>query len=200
MNDHYFSTDPSSSVEQTRIAFPAWGHELTLVAATGVFSSRRLDLGTSVLFRSAAPDQHAESVVDLGCGWGPITAALAVSLPEAVVWAVDVNQRALETTAANAARLRIGSRVRTVTPEQVPEDLQVDEIWSNPPIHAGKQVLHDLLLAWLLRLRPGGRAVLVIGKNLGADSLQRWLAGQGHPCERLASAKGFRVLEVHRPT
>jgi 16S rRNA (guanine1207-N2)-methyltransferase len=59
--------------------------------------------------------------------------------------------------------------------------------------------LHDLLLNWLPRLRPGGRAVMVVGKNLGADSLQRWLDEQGYPTTRLASAKGFRVLETVRP-
>jgi 16S rRNA G1207 methylase RsmC len=74
-----------------------------------------------------------------------------------------------------------------------------DEIWSNPPIRIGKEALHQLLLDWLPRLRPGGRAVMVVGKNLGADSLQRWLGDQGYPTTRLASAKGFRVLETVRP-
>jgi predicted alpha/beta-fold hydrolase len=46
---------------------------------------------------------------------------------------------------------------------------------------------------------PGGRAVLVVGKNLGGDSLQRWLGEQGYPTTRVASAKGFRVLESRRP-
>ena len=80
-------------------------------------------------------------------------------------------------------------------PDAVPSNATYDEIWSNPPIRIGKQALHELLLTWLPRLVPGGRAVMVVGKNLGADSLQRWLGEQGYPTERLASAKGFRVLE-----
>ena len=80
----------------------------------------------------------------------------------------------------------------------MPADETYDEIWSNPPIRIGKEALHALLLTWLPRLAPGGRAVLVVGKNLGADSLQRWLGEQGWPTARLASAKGFRVLEVRR--
>ena len=83
-------------------------------------------------------------------------------------------------------------------PDAVPTDATYDEIWSNPPIRIGKQALHELLLTWLPRLAPGGRAVMVVGKNLGADSLQRWLGEQGYPTERLASAKGFRVLESRR--
>jgi 16S rRNA G1207 methylase RsmC len=85
-----------------------------------------------------------------------------------------------------------------VTPDHVPDDVPFDEIWSNPPIRIGKPALHDLLLTWLPRLAEGGRAVLVVGKNLGADSLQRWLDDQGYPTTRLASAKGFRVLESRR--
>jgi 16S rRNA G1207 methylase RsmC len=77
----------------------------------------------------------------------------------------------------------------------VPPGVTYDEIWSNPPIRIGKQALHELLLHWFARLRPEGRAVMVVGKNLGGDSLQAWLAGQGYPTTRLASAKGFRVLE-----
>ena len=65
----------------------------------------------------------------------------------------------------------------------MPADERYDEIWSNPPIRIGKEALHDLLLTWLPRLAPGGRAVLVVGKNLGADSLQRWLGEQGWPTE-----------------
>jgi 16S rRNA (guanine1207-N2)-methyltransferase len=80
-------------------------------------------------------------------------------------------------------------------PAVVPPEVRFDEIWSNPPIRIGKQALHDLLLHWLGRVRPGGRAVMVVGKNLGADSLQAWLTGQGYPTTRISSAKGFRVLE-----
>ena len=69
-------------------------------------------------------------------------------------------------------------------------------IWSNPPIRIGKDALHDLLAGWLGRLAPGGRAYLVVQRNLGADSLHRWLSGQGWPTARIASRAGYRVLEV----
>ena len=80
----------------------------------------------------------------------------------------------------------------------MPTDATYDEIWSNPPIRIGKEALHTLLLTWLPRLAPDGRAVLVVGKHLGADSLQRWLGGEGFPTTRLGGAKGFRVLESRR--
>jgi 16S rRNA G1207 methylase RsmC len=163
-----------------------------------VFAQGRLDTGTAVLFREAEPPSTGSVFLDLGCGYGAIALALASARPDATVWAVDVNQRALLLARENAVSLGVADRVRVTEPDAVPADLRPDEIWSNPPIRIGKPALHALLLDWLPRLAPGGRAVLVVGKNLGADSLQRWLEEQGFPTTRLASAKGFRVLEVRR--
>jgi 16S rRNA G1207 methylase RsmC len=175
-----------------------WGRDLTLTSGSGVFAQGRLDLGTSVLFRATEPPERGRVLVDLGCGYGVIAAALALARPDAQVWAVDVNERALVLTGENAASLGVADRVHVARPADVPDDLVVDEIWSNPPIRIGKQALHELLSSWLGRLAPEGRAVMVVGRNLGADSLQRWLTEGGWPTSRLASAKGFRVLETRR--
>jgi 16S rRNA G1207 methylase RsmC len=138
-------------------------------------------------------------VLDLGCGYGVIGVAVATAVPGATVTPVDVNERAVLLANENAAAAGVADRLTASTPDRVPADASFDEIWSNPPIRIGKDALHELLLTWLPRLVPGGRAVMVVGKNLGADSLQRWLGEQGYPTERLASAKGFRVLETRRP-
>lgn len=198
MSDHYFSADPASLERRQLIRVSVWGRELELETASGVFSSGRLDIGTSVLFRSTEPPGRPGRFLDLGCGYGVIACALASLVPGAEIWAVDVNDRALAVCADNAARLGLSERIHATRPDDVPPDVEFAEIWSNPPIRVGKQALHDLLLTWLPRLAPDGRAVLVVGKNLGADSLQRWLGEQGYPCTRLASAKGFRVLEARR--
>ena len=196
MSDHYFSADPDSAERRLPVTVKVWGRTLQLQSASGVFAQGRLDLGTAVLFRETRPPEQPGRYLDLGCGYGVITCALATAVPTATVWAVDVNERALRLCADNAAALRLGDRVRAVLPDQVPTDVSFDEIWSNPPIRIGKPALHDLLLRWLPRLAHQGRAVLVVGKHLGADSLQRWITDQGYSCERVASAKGFRVLEV----
>ena len=198
MSDHYFATEPTAPDRRTQVTAQVWGHELALASAPGVFSHGRLDLGTAVLLRSARPEPTSRDLLDLGCGYGVIACALALGVPTAQVCAIDVNARARQLTGENAAALGVADRVRVCSPEEVPGDLRFDEIWSNPPIRVGKPALHALLLHWLQRLRPTGRAVLVVGKNLGADSLQRWLAEQGLACARLGSAKGFRVLEVRR--
>jgi 16S rRNA (guanine1207-N2)-methyltransferase len=198
MDEHYFSADPSVAFRRTPVGSTVWGHDLELTTGSGVFAQGRLDIGTAVLFRETDPPAAGSTYLDLGCGYGVIGLALAMARPAARVWAVDVNERALLLAAENASRLGVADRFSAATPDRVPADLVLDEIWSNPPIRIGKAALHELLLTWLPRLRPGGRAVMVVGKNLGADSLQRWLVEQGYPTERLASAKGFRVLEARR--
>jgi 16S rRNA (guanine1207-N2)-methyltransferase len=198
VSEHYFAADPASPLTRVPVTAQVWGHRLDLVSASGVFSTGRLDLGTAVLFRSTEPPQTGTTYLDLGCGYGVVACALARARPEATVWAVDVNERALRLTAENAARVGVGDRVRACAPGSVPDDVVFDQIWSNPPIRVGKPALHALLLQWLPRLTPGGVANLVVGKNLGADSLQRWLREQGHETERVASAKGFRVLRIAR--
>ena len=197
MDDHYFSADPAVAFRRQPVVADAWGHRLALTSGSGVFAQGRLDVGTAVLFREAEPPR-AGSYLDLGCGYGVIGLALARSVPGATVRAVDVNERAVLLANENAAALGVADRFAACTPDAVPAGEVYEEIWSNPPIRIGKEALHALLLRWLPRLAPGGRAVLVVGKNLGADSLQRWLGEQGWPTERLASAKGFRVLEVRR--
>ncbi len=193
--DHYFSADPAAAFQRASVLAEVWGQDLELTSGSGVFSNGRLDIGTAILFRETEPPAGGR-ILDLGCGYGVIGLAICAAVPDAQVTAVDVNRRAVLLANENAEALGVTDRFRAVTPEEVPAGETYDEIWSNPPIRIGKTALHDLLLAWLPRLAPGGRAVMVVGKNLGADSLQRWLGAQGYPTERLASAKRFRVLET----
>ncbi|PJI94366.1 class I SAM-dependent methyltransferase [Luteimicrobium subarcticum] len=199
--DHYFTARPASADERRTISVRLAGRDVDVETAGGIFSPGRLDLGTQVLLRSV-PDlpAHAADVLDLGCGWGPVALTAALERPDARVWAVDVNERSLDLTGRNARRLGLTGVVPS-TPDAVPDDVLFDAIWSNPPIRVGKHVLHGMLDQWLPRLRPGASAYLVVQRNLGADSLQTWLADR-FPAEevtRLASAKGFRVLQVRTP-
>ena len=195
---HYFDPAPVVESKPRTVHLHVGELALELKADRGVFGSRGVDLGTLVLLREAPPPPSQGQILDLGSGYGPIAIALARQAPGARVWAVDVNERAIELTKTNAE----GAAVANVTaraPDEVPDDVLFDAIYSNPPVRVGKAALHELLVRWLGRLRPGGRAYLVVQRNLGADSLATWLAGQGYDVQRLKSKKGYRVLQVGNP-
>ena len=191
--NHYFDPgDGEWTSREIRVALD--GREFTLETAPATFSPEHLDTGTRILL-DAVPDPIG-AVLDIGCGWGPIALAAALRSPESTVWGIDVNQRALELTRRNAVRVGVAN-VQVGLPTEVPADLRLDRIWSNPPIRVGKAELHAILETWIPRLSPGGEAWLVVAKSLGAESLQKWL-GERWPDAEVSTAeiaKGFRVIE-----
>ena len=204
-NDHYFSATPSASATTTERRVHLQGIEYTVMTQPGVFSHERVDKGTAVLldkvpFPDVKPGQLA---VDIGCGWGPITIALAAAVRDSLseseakqqddsiteIWGVDVNERSCELTERNLQRAGLweapGLASAVYTPDKAFAalgDRKVSLIWSNPPVRIGKEALHELLVSWLSVLTDDGVAYLVVQKNLGADSLQKWLHGQGFSC------------------
>lgn len=199
-SDHYFSASPSSPEQLRRVRVTLDGREVELTTAGGVFSPDRLDAGTAVLLANTPPAPSSGDFLDLGCGWGPISLSLAMASPRATVWAVDVNERALDLVRRNAAELSL-SNINAVRPEDVPSEVRFRTIRSNPPIRVGKNELHGMLQRWLPRLDERSDAWLVVQRNLGSDSLQRWLAGtfpEGYSVSRAATGRGYRVLRMRR--
>jgi 16S rRNA (guanine1207-N2)-methyltransferase len=183
---------------------------LELTTDSGVFSADRIDPGTKILLVETAPGTAGGGeppdallpqgdLVDLGAGYGPIALTLALRFPQRTVWAVEPNERARSLCARNAEAAGAGDRVRVVAPEEVPTDLVVAALYSNPPIRIGKQALHALLSGWIDSLTEGAEAWMVVQRHLGADSLARWLTEEGHEVERAAARRGYRVLRV-RPS
>ena len=200
MTEHYFTDSPAATdAERRELRTTLAGREVTVETAGGIFSPGGLDKATAILLDEVPEPPSSGDLLDIGCGWGPITLTLALRSPEATVWAVDVTERALDLTRRNAAALGL-TNVRTARPEEVPADLPFAAIWSNPPIRIGKPAVHELLRTWLPRLAKGADAHLVIGKNLGADGYARWITSElGLPTERTATSKGFRVIRASRP-
>jgi 16S rRNA (guanine1207-N2)-methyltransferase len=204
--DHYFSAQPSAPGKRRPLQVELAGAVRHLVTSGGIFSPDGVDKGTAVLLAEAPAPAAAGNLLDIGCGWGPIALTLALRSPDATVYAVDVNERSLELTRDNAEALQLRN-VRASLPEEVDAAVTFSTIWSNPPIRIGKEELHRLLLMWLPRLAPGGTAYLVVQKNLGSDSLQKWLEAtlaerypaEGFRVSRYSTAKTFRVISVARP-
>lgn len=193
----YFAPNPGVASQRQVLRFHLPDLTLDLTTDRGVFSGDRVDVGTKLLLTEVPmPPDLSGDVLDLGCGYGPIAVTVARRAPGAQVWAVDVNERALGLTTENASTAGVAEAVRAVTPEQVPDDVRFDAIYSNPPIRIGKAPLRDLLLTWLPRLRPDGHAWMVVQKHLGSDSLAAWMRTEGFEVRRLGSRMGYRLLEV----
>lgn len=180
------------------------GDAIDVLVDGGVFSATRLDPGTRVLLEYLEQDSpqslgdESGRLLDIGCGWGAISLALGRKYPSAAVTSIDVNRRALENTRRNAERNGI-TNVHVLEPSEISPDITFDAIWSNPPIRIGKPALHGLLSRWLSHLAPAGSATLVVAKQLGAPSLQRWLNElPGFRCLKLGQEKGYWVLRVTR--
>jgi 16S rRNA (guanine1207-N2)-methyltransferase len=192
---HYFDAEPSVGSQPHQVTLVLPDVRLELTTDRGVFARDGVDPGTKMLLLEAPVPPVEGNLLDLGCGYGPIALTLARRSPAATVWALDVNHRALALTEANATAAGV-LNVHPVSPSDVPDDLGFAAIWSNPPVRIGKPALQALLARWLGRLVPGGSAWLVVHKHLGADSLARWLVGEGYPTERRRSRMGYRLLEV----
>jgi 16S rRNA (guanine1207-N2)-methyltransferase len=199
-SEHYFSETPGSAPGLRKFHASLVGQVYELTTGNGIFSPERIDAGTDVLLSHVPAPPPGGNLLDLGCGWGPIALSLAIHSPHATVWAVDVNERALDLVRTNAAALGL-TNVNAAKPDDVPDGLGFMTIWSNPPIRVGKNELHGLLERWLPQLEPGCDAWLVVQRNLGSDSLQRWLQAtfpEEFAFSRAATNKGYRVLRGKR--
>jgi len=199
-NDQYFASSPDTPLKLRTIQAQIAGKEYALTTSNSIFSPERIDPGTQVLLATAPQTPPSGNLLDLGCGWGPIALTLALESPDATIWAVDVNERALDLVRSNAAAVG-AENVLAVTPDAVPDDISFATIWSNPPIRIGKDALHDLLEKWLPRLTAGADAWLVVQRNLGSDSLHRWMDvafENSLVTTKEEISKGYRVLKAHR--
>ena len=201
--EQYFSANPNSLDSRRTLHVDLRGRNFDVQVSNGVFSASRLDLGTAVLLKHAPQPPENGRFFDIGCGWGAISLSLGFESPNAQIYAVDVNERALELTKLNAKNAGLNNIHTYLVEDALKEDSSknIDLIWSNPPIRVGKDVLHNILLTWLPRLKVGGAAYLVVQKNLGSDSLIPWLSknlGEDFSVEKYASSKGYRIIEVLR--
>ena len=192
-NGHYFEQEPSSVQREGSVQLSLPDFSATFTTASNVFSWRKLDSGTKFLLLNVpSPKTMPRNALDLGCGYGPIAAVLEHRFPNTKIWGIDVNERAIELARNNTRR----SETVICRPDEVPADVTFDLILSNPPIRIGKGELKKLLAMWLGRLHNSGSAYFVINKNLGADSIQKWLESESWMTNRLKSLKGYRLLEV----
>ncbi|GCF94263.1 methyltransferase [Enterococcus florum] len=195
MTNHYYSENPDTAHDLEQWSFELAGKNFHFVTDSGVFSRQTVDYGSRVLIEHFDGENLPEGVIlDVGCGYGPIGLALAYATGRFVEM-IDVNNRAIELAKSNAKHNDI---------EQV--DIHSSDIYSdlhqtayaaivtNPPIRAGKQVVHQILSDAAPLLKTGGSLTVVIQKKQGAPSAKKRMEEVFGNAEIVAKDKGYYIL------
>lgn len=163
----------------------------------GVFSKKMIDFGSQVLL-SCLSFQQGETVLDVGCGYGPLGLSL-VKAQGIHATMVDVNTRALDLAQKNADLNQVEAKIfQSNVYDQV--EGSFDHIISNPPIRAGKKVVHQVLSGSFDHLNPGGDLTIVIQKKQGAPSAKAKMEEVFGNCEILKKDKGYYILRSEKVT
>ena len=197
MTEHYYSENPVTAHDEREVIFEALGLRLSCTTDAGVFSRDGLDMGTRILLE-ALPELHGR-ILDLGCGWGPVGVALGKKYPDAQLVLTDVNSRAVELAARNLAANGVTNATVVQGDGFAAVEGKFDAIVLNPPIRAGKAVIYAMFAEAAAHLNAGGALYIVIRKQQGAESAQKYLSTIYADVERIAREKGYWVLRCAEP-
>ncbi|MBA4495879.1 class I SAM-dependent methyltransferase [Paenactinomyces guangxiensis] len=199
MSDHYYSPQPTSQREQRQFQANLLGHSFVFQTDAGVFSKKGVDFGSRLLIETAEIGTGA-SVLDLGCGYGPIGIALAASYPQAHIVMVDINERAVKLAAENANRNRVADRIELLVSDgfSAIANRQFNQILFNPPIRVGKAIIYRLFAETKQHLKPGGSLWIVIRKQQGAGSARAQLERLYEKVRLVKQKKGYCIIQAVR--
>ncbi len=196
MTNHYYSKNPGTESNPMHWEFNLRNRTFRFKTDNGVFSKKEVDFGSRLLIEAFhLPDEPKGDILDLGCGYGPIGLSVAFAYPERKVDMADVNSRAIQLAKENAALNQIGN-VHVFESDVYAGVTKKDyaAVLTNPPIRAGKQVVHEILSGSYERLAPGGELWVVIQKKQGAASAAAKMEEVFGNVETAAKKKGYLIL------
>ena len=195
---HYYDENPEVESEELLFTYSYDSHDLELVTDAGVFSKGKIDFGSDLLvktFLKTYPPGPTKNIIDVGCGYGPIGLMIAKVSPHHEVTMVDVNQRALNLSRKNKKRNRIENvEVKESDGLSQVEDNTYDFVLTNPPIRAGKEVVHRILEDAYVKLKLDGELFVVIQKKQGMPSAKKKMQDTFDNVEVLEKSKGYYIL------
>ncbi|MEB8151233.1 class I SAM-dependent methyltransferase [Staphylococcus xylosus] len=195
---HYYDENPEVESKEALFTYSYDNHDLELVTDAGVFSKGKIDFGSDLLvktFLKTYPPGPTKNIIDVGCGYGPIGLMIAKVSPHHEVTMVDVNQRALNLSRKNKKRNRIENiEVKESDGLSQVEDNTYDFVLTNPPIRAGKEVVHRILEDAYVKLKLDGELFVVIQKKQGMPSAKKKMQDTFDNVEVLEKSKGYYIL------
>jgi 16S rRNA (guanine1207-N2)-methyltransferase len=196
MTNHYYSRTPEVKSDPQNIETVLRDFKFRLKTDQGVFSKNEIDFGSRLLIDSFTENQIAGPLLDVGCGYGPVGLSMARAFPDRAIHMVDVNERALglANENANANGISNVSIYESNCLENVSEK-NFSAILTNPPIRAGKSVVHEILEDSYNHLADGGELWVVIQKKQGAASAQKKMEEVYGNAEVAAKKKGYQILK-----
>ncbi|MFT9598854.1 class I SAM-dependent methyltransferase [Mesobacillus sp.] len=196
MSEHYYSRKPSTESNPAKWQSELKGNSFRFKTDTGVFSKKEVDFGSRLLIDTFESNKADGLILDVGCGYGPIGLSLAKAYPEAMVHMVDVNERAIMLAEENASENRV-TNVKIYESDRLTgvEEKEFDAILTNPPIRAGKKVVHDIFEQSFLHLADAGELWVVIQKKQGAPSAMEKMKELFGGVDIVAKSKGYFILK-----
>ena len=187
----YYAENPDAAHDIHELRVELLGHKMTFLTDAGVFSKKMIDFGSQLLLKCLEVEKD-ERVLDVGCGYGPLGLSLVKAYGVQATM-VDINNRALDLARQNAERNKVEARIfQSNIYEQV--EGKFDHVISNPPIRAGKQVVHEIIEKSRDFLKDGGDLTIVIQKKQGAPSAKSKMEDVFGNCEIIKKDKGYYIL------
>ena len=191
MSKMYYAENPDAAHDIHELRVDLLGEKMTFLTDAGVFSKKMIDFGSQLLLKCLEVNQ-GETVLDVGCGYGPLGLSLAKAYGVQATM-VDINNRALDLARQNAERNKVEA---TIFQSNIYEQVKgkFDHVISNPPIRAGKQVVHEIIEKSKDFLGIGGDLTIVIQKKQGAPSAKSKMEDVFGNCEIVKKDKGYYIL------
>ena len=191
MSKMYYAENPDAAHDIHELRVDLLGEKMTFLTDAGVFSKKMVDFGSQLLLKCLEVNQ-GETVLDVGCGYGPLGLSLAKAYGVQATM-VDINNRALDLARQNAERNKVEA---TIFQSNIYEQVEgtFDHVISNPPIRAGKQVVHEIIEKSKDFLEIGGDLTIVIQKKQGAPSAKSKMENVFGNCEVVKKDKGYYIL------